>query len=103
MTSRPATRRLPGFFYRFAHPRLAVVSTLGCVLWLAGFAVAGGGVVLRPSDPRTAYLLFFLGGLVGLLGVVVIAAVVVYLLALWVLRDVLDVLDREKPEPGARR
>lgn len=103
MSDSSERRRLPGFFYRFAHPGLAVVSTVGAVLWFAGFVLAGVGVVLRPSDPTAAYALFYYGGVVGALGVLVIAAVVVYLLGLWLLRDVLGVLDWEKPEPGARR
>ncbi|GAA0299811.1 hypothetical protein [Halarchaeum salinum] len=95
--------RLPGFFYRFAHPELAVLSTLGSLLWLVGFALAGAGVGLRASEPTTAYALFYYGGLVSFVGVALIAAVVAYLLVLWLLRDVLDVLDWEKPDPGARR
>ncbi|GAD52666.1 hypothetical protein MBEHAL_1426 [Halarchaeum acidiphilum MH1-52-1] len=103
MPADTAERRLPGFFHRFAHPALAVVSALGCLLWLAGFAVAGTGVVLRASDPTTAYAMFYYGALTALGGLVVIVVVVAYLLVLWLLRDVVGVLDWEKPEPGARR
>ncbi|GGM54729.1 hypothetical protein J2752_000676 [Halarchaeum rubridurum] len=103
MPADTARGRLPGFFYRFAHPALAVVSTVGSLLWLAGFALAGAGVALRASDPTTAYALFYYGSLVSLAGIAGIAAVVAYLVVLWLLRDVLDVLDWEKPEPGARR
>ncbi|GGN15184.1 hypothetical protein [Halarchaeum nitratireducens] len=95
--------RLPGFFYRFAHPALAVVSTVGSLFWLVGFALAGAGVALRASDPATAYPLFFYGSIASLVGIAAIGAVVGYLVVLWLLRDVLGVLDREKPEPGARR
>ncbi|GGL24933.1 hypothetical protein GCM10009037_05600 [Halarchaeum grantii] len=103
MPDSSANRRLPGFFYRFAHPALAVVSTVGAVLWLAGFGLAGAGVGLRASDPTFAYRLFAWSGVVTFVGVALIVAVVAYLVGLWLLRDVLGVLDREKPEPGARR
>lgn len=95
--------RLPGFFYRFAHPELAVLSTLGSLLWLVGFALAGVGVGLRASSPALAARLFAWSGIISFVGVALIAAVVAYLLVLWLLRDVLDVLDWEKPDPGARR
>ena len=93
-----------GFFRRFAHPRLAVVSTVGILLWFAGFAIAGTGVVLEQTNPMSDFqFYFFYGALCGLVGMLVVGAVVAYLVVLWLLRDVLDVLDWEKPEPGGRR
>jgi len=103
MTDRASDGRLPRFFYRFAHPSLAVVTAVGFVFWLAGFAIAGAGVALEATNPLSDFgALYFYGALVGLAGIVVVGAVVAYLVALWLLRDVLGVLDWEKPEPGAK-
>ncbi|MFB6123024.1 MAG: hypothetical protein ABEJ78_06165 [Haloferacaceae archaeon] len=77
-----------GFFDRFAHPLVALVATVGVVLWLGDFLLAAAGLGLRGYDAALAVDLFRLSGVVGAVGLLFVVVPAAYVGALYVRRFV---------------
>ena len=64
---------------RFVHPRVAAITTLGALLWLASFLVAAIGLGTRTAYPLLSIRLFAASGYLGLFGMGTIAACALWL------------------------
>jgi uncharacterized membrane protein YqgA involved in biofilm formation len=68
---------------RFVHPILAAIVTIGCVLCVISFLIAGIGVVLRSGGAfEIAVQLLFVSGLIGVPGILLVTACILWLVGL---------------------